>query len=174
MDDRRLKTLYTQETIQARVQELGRQIRDDFPGGPVTCVAVLKSAFIFVADLVRAIDGPVRVEFLGVAPYHGGVRGSGAMQIIQDLTRPLEGQDCVLVKEIVDSPASLDYLVRLVRLKNPRTLKVCALLARENLDPKKVPLDYVGFRIPDEFVVGYGMDLAELYRNLPSIAVYAP
>lgn len=174
MEQKRLKPLLTEEQIHHRVVELGRQIRDDYGGRPITCVAVLKSSFIFIADLVRAIEGPVRCEFLGVTPYHGGTRGSGAMQIIQDLTHPLEGQDCLLVKEIVDSPASLEYLVRTLRLKNPKSLKVCALLAREAPEPIDEPLHYVGFRIPDDFVVGYGMDLAEIYRNLPYIAVYSP
>lgn len=173
MDEKRLHLLISEDDLQGRIRELGRQIRADAGASPITFVAVLKSAFIFVADLVRAVDGPVRVEFLGTSPYSGGSRSSGATQIIQDLTHPVEGQDCVLVKEIVDSPASLDYLVRLVRLKNPRSLKVCALLAREGVQPP-VPLDYVGFRIPDEFVVGYGMDLVELYRNLPHISVYSP
>jgi hypoxanthine phosphoribosyltransferase len=169
-----LQTLISEERIQARVRDLGAKIRSDFPDEPVTLVAVLKGSFLFLADLVRAIPGEVRVEFLGVASYHGGTSSSGVVQITQDLRGGIEGQNCVLVEDIVDTGLTIDYLVRMLQVRGPRALRVATLLDKPDNREIAVELSYVGFTIPDEFVVGYGLDLGELYRNLPYVAVYTP
>ena len=169
-----LKTLISQERIQERIAELGAQIRADFPDEPVTLVAVLKGSFLFLADLVRAVPGEVRVEFLGVASYHGGTSSSGVVQITHDLRAGIEGQNVVLVEDIVDTGLTIDYLVRMLGVRGPRSLRIATLLDKPDNREVDVELHYVGFEIPDEFVVGYGLDLGELYRNLPYVAVYVP
>jgi hypoxanthine phosphoribosyltransferase len=174
MDETRLTTLISEERLQARIRELGQQIREEYGDRTITCIAVLKGSFLFLADLVRAMGGPVRIEFLGVSSYHGGTRSSGAVAITQDLKNPVEGQDCLVVEDIVDTGRTLSYLLRLLQVRNPRSLKICSLLDKPANREVELPVDYAGFVIPDEFVVGYGLDLGELYRNLPYIAVYSP
>ena len=169
-----IRTLLSEEQIQARVKELGARIREDFGDEPITLVAVLKGSFLFVADLMRAIPGEVRVEFLGVASYHGGTSSSGVVQITHDLRHGIEGQNCVLVEDIVDTGLTIDYLVRMLKVRGPRALRVATLLDKPDNREVEVELSYVGFRIPDEFVVGYGLDLGELYRNLPFVGTLAP
>ncbi len=169
-----LRTLISEEQIQARVRELGARIRADFGDEPVTVITVLKGSFLFAADLVRAISGEVRVEFLAVASYHGGTSSSGVVQIIQDLRHGIEGQNVVIVEDIVDTGLTIDYLVRMLKVRGPRALRVATLLDKPDHREVEVELSYVGFTIPDEFVVGYGLDLGELYRNLPYVAVYSP
>ena len=169
-----IRTLISQEQIQARVQELGARIREDFGDEPITLVAVLKGSFLFVADLVRAIPGEVRVEFLGVASYHGGTSSTGVVQLTLDLRHGIEGQNVILVEDIVDTGLTIDYLVRMLKVRGPRALRVATLLDKPDNREVAVELSYVGFTIPDEFVVGYGLDLGELYRGLPYVAVYSP
>ncbi|MFZ5476281.1 MAG: hypoxanthine phosphoribosyltransferase [Myxococcota bacterium] len=169
-----LRTLISEEQIRARTTELGARIRAEFPDEPVTLVAVLKGSFLFLADLVRAIPGEVRVEFLGVASYHGGTSSSGVVQITQDLRATIEGQNVILVEDIVDTGLTIDYLVRMLQVRGPKALRIATLLDKPDNREVEVELHYVGFTIPDEFVVGYGLDLGELYRNLPYVAVYVP
>jgi hypoxanthine phosphoribosyltransferase len=169
-----LRQLISAEQIAARVAELGARIRADHPDQTVTVVAVLKGSFLFVADLVRAIPGDVRVEFLGVASYHGGTSSSGAVQIMQDLRGSIEGHAVVLVEDIVDTGLTMDYLLSTLAVRGPRSVRVASLLDKPGNREIEVKVDYVGFTIPDEFVVGYGLDLGELYRNLPYVAVYVP
>jgi hypoxanthine phosphoribosyltransferase len=169
-----LRTLIPEESIRVRIAELGAQIRAEFPSEPVTLVAVLKGSFLFLADLVRAIPGEVRVEFLGVASYHGGTSSSGVVQITQDLRSSVEGQNVILVEDIVDTGLTIDYLVRMLQVRGPKALRIATLLDKPDNREVEVDLHYVGFSIPDEFVVGYGLDLGELYRNLPYVAVYVP
>lgn len=169
-----LRTLITEDAIRARIAVLGAEIRRDFPDQPITVIGVLKGSFLFLADLVRAIPGEVRVEFLGVASYHGGTSSSGAVQITQDLRSSIEGQACLIVEDIVDTGLTMDYLLRTLQVRGPRALKVASLLDKPTNREIDVAVDYVGFTIPDEFVVGYGLDLGELYRNLPYVAVYQP
>ena len=170
----KLRTLLSTEQIQARIAELGAQIRADFGDEPITLVAVLKGSFLFVADLIRAIPGEVRIEFLGVASYHGGTSSSGVVQITQDLRQGIEGQNVVIVEDIVDTGLTIDYLVRMLQVRGPKSLQVASLLDKPDNREVEVSIRYVGFTIPDEFVVGYGLDLGEQYRNLPYIAVYSP
>ncbi|MED5372388.1 MAG: hypoxanthine phosphoribosyltransferase [Myxococcota bacterium] len=174
MEQERLKTLLDEETLQERVRNLGGEIREVYGDEPITVIAVLKGSFIFVADLVRAIGGDVKVEFLGVSSYHGGTRSSGAVKIVQDLRHPIEGQHVLVVEDIVDTGLTMDYLHRMLQVRGPKSLRVATLLDKPSNREIEVEVDFVGFSIPDEFVVGYGLDLGELYRNLPYIAVYTP
>ncbi len=168
------RVLINEEALQERIATLGREIRSHYGDEPITCIGVLKGSFIFLADLVRVIGGDVRVEFLGVSSYHGGTRSTGVVRITQDLKHPIDGQHCLIVEDIVDTGLTADYLMRLLAVRGPRSLKICSLLDKPGNREIEVPVDFVGFTIPDEFVVGYGLDLNELYRNLPHISVYTP
>ena len=170
----RLSTLIDESSLQARIQELGAQIREEYGDEPITCIGVLKGSFLFMADLVRAIGGPVRCEFLGVSSYQGGTRSTGVVRITHDLKQSVEGQHCLLIEDIVDTGLTMEYLLRMLNLRNPESLKVASLLDKPSNRKVEVEIDYVGFTIPDEFVVGYGLDLQGFYRNLPYIAVYHP
>ena len=174
MDQDRLRALIPEDRLQARIRELGAQIRADYGDRPITCVGVLKGSFIFMADLVRAIGGDLRCEFLGVSSYHGGTRSTGVVRITEDLKNPVEGQDVLIIEDIIDTGLTLDYLLRSLDVRGPASVKVCCLLDKPAHREVELVADYVGFSIPDEFVVGYGLDLGELYRNLPYIAVYTP
>jgi hypoxanthine phosphoribosyltransferase len=174
MDQDRLQVLISEEKIQARVKEMGAEIRAAYGDRVITCIGVLKGSFLFMADLVRAIQGDIRCEFLGVSSYHGGVRSTGVVQITQDLRYPIEGQDVVIIEDIIDTGLTMDYLLRMLRTRGPRSLQVVTLLDKPTRREVSMTADYIGFSIPDEFVVGYGLDLGELYRNLPHIAVYSP
>jgi hypoxanthine phosphoribosyltransferase len=174
MTKNRLDVLIPEESIQARVRELGQEIRSALGDVPITCICVLKGSFIFMADLVRAIGGEVRCEFLGVSSYHGGTRSSGVVKITQDLRAPIEGRHCVVVEDIIDSGLTLNYLLQMLKMRSPASLQTVALLDKPTHREVDVTCDFVGFQIPDEFVVGYGLDLGEYYRNLPYIAVYHP
>lgn len=166
----RLRTLISAEQIQQRVQALGAQIRRDLGSEELTLLCVLKGSFIFTADLARAISGPVNIEFLGVASYGEGTNSTGSVQITHDLTRPIEGKQVVLVEDIVDTGLTLSYLLQILSARKPQSLKVCSLLEKPAGNSPVHP-DYVGFQVGDEFVVGYGLDWGQRYRNLPFIGV---
>ena len=172
--DARLSTLIDESSLQARIRELGAQIREEYGDEPITCIGVLKGSFLFMADLVRAIGGPVRCEFLGVSSYQGGTRSTGVVRITHDLKQSVEGQHCLLIEDIVDTGLTMEYLLRMLNLRNPESLKIASLLDKPSNRKVEVEIDYVGFTIPDEFVVGYGLDLQGFHRNLPYIAVYHP
>lgn len=163
-----MRPLITAEKIQARVRELGARLRADLGPDEITLLCVLKGSFIFTADLARAIEGPVNIEFLGVASYGDGMASSGAVQITHDLTRPIEGRQVVLVEDIVDTGLTLAYLLQILAARRPAALKVCALLEKPS-GKSPVHPDYVGFQVGSEFVVGYGLDWAQRHRNLPFI-----
>lgn len=170
--ERKLEVLIDEQRIAERIRELGAEIRRRYgPDETLTVVAVLKGSFLFLADLVRAIDGPVVVEFLGVSSYHGE-NSTGAVQITHDLRVDIAGKHVVLVEDIVDTGLTLDYLLRLLSARGPASLRVAALLDKPSRRKIEVPVDLVGFAIPDLFVVGYGLDLDQLYRNLPYIGVF--
>jgi hypoxanthine phosphoribosyltransferase len=162
------------DRLQARIEELGKQIRADFGDREITCIGVLKGSFMFMADLVRAIGGDVRCEFLGVSSYQGGTKSTGVVKITRDLSEPIEDQDCIIIEDIIDTGLTMHYLLEMLQVRQPRSLQVCTLLDKPVNREVEMEADYVGFTIPDEFVVGYGLDLGELYRNLPHIAVYTP
>ena len=169
-----LHTLIDEARLAARIRELGAQIREDHGSEAITLVAVLKGSLLFLADLARAIPGDVRIEFLGVSSYHGGTESTGVVRITHDLKAPIEGRHVVLVEDIVDTGRTIDYLRRLLTVRNPASLKVASLLDKPSRREVPVDVEYVGFTIPDAFVIGYGLDLGELYRNLPYVAIYEP
>ena len=160
------------ETLQARIAELGAQITADYAGRAPLLVGVLKGAFMFMADLARAIALPVEFDFMAVSSYGSATKSSGVVRIVKDLDIDLTGRDVLLVEDIIDSGLTLAYLRKNLQARNPASLEVCALLLREGLQQRDPDLKYVGFRIPPDFVIGYGLDVAERYRNLPYIASY--
>jgi hypoxanthine phosphoribosyltransferase len=167
------RVLYSAEVIATRVRELGAQITRDYQGKSLVMLTVLKGSFVFAADLIRCIDLPLRVEFLGVASYGSGTRSTGVVQITQDVTAPIADEDIIVVEDIVDTGLTIDYLLRQLHARSPRSLKVCAFLHKPSRTQVKVNIDYLGFTIQDEYVVGYGLDHAQAYRNLPHLSVLA-
>jgi hypoxanthine phosphoribosyltransferase len=167
----RVVTMLTAEQIQSRVRELGAAITHDYAGRNLVIVCVLKGSFVFAADLTRAINLPLRIDFLGVRSYGADTESSGVVQITQDLSRPIEHDDVLLVEDIVDTGLTVAHLIDLLRTRAPTSIKVCALLHKPARARVQVPLDYLGFTIEDRFVVGYGLDCGERHRNLPYIGV---
>jgi hypoxanthine phosphoribosyltransferase len=157
-----------------RVRQLGEEISRDYADKDLLLIGVLKGAIFFLADLMRAIEVPCEVDFMAVASYGSATDSSGVVRILKDLDAAIEGRDVLIVEDIVDSGLTLQYLLRSLRARNPRTLEICALLTKP--ERRKVELDprYVGFEIPDKFAIGYGLDFAEHYRNLPYVAALAP
>ncbi len=167
----RIHVMISEEQIRARVKELGAQITAEYKDRPLVLVCVLKGSFVFAVDLARAIDLPLRIEFLGVRSYGEGTESSGVVQITQDLSRPIASEDILFVEDIVDTGLTLAHLKDLFRTRQPRSVKVCSLLHKPARARVEVNIDYLGFTIEDKFVVGYGLDVAEKYRNLPFIGV---
>jgi hypoxanthine phosphoribosyltransferase len=169
------KILISEKELQARAAELGQQISADYAGQTPFIIAVLKGAYIFLADLCRYLTVPHQVHFMAISSYGGrATQSSGVVRILMDLTESPEGQDVLIVEDIVDSGNTLDYILRNLRTRNPASIRVCTLLSKPSRREKPVPIDYVGFEIPDEFVIGYGLDFDELYRNLPFVGVLKP
>jgi hypoxanthine phosphoribosyltransferase len=164
------EVLVSEGDLQRRVAELGKQIARDYAGKPLLLVGVLKGAVFFLSDLMRHIDIPVEVDFMAVASYGSATDSSGVVRILKDLDAAIEGRDVLIVEDIVDSGLTLQYLMRNLGSRNPRTLEVCALLVKPARRKVELPTRYVGFEIEDRFVVGYGLDYAERYRNLPFVA----
>jgi hypoxanthine phosphoribosyltransferase len=171
MSQTHVSTMISAEQIAARVQELGAQISQEYADRRLVIVGVLKGSFVFMADLARAISSPLRVEFLGVRSYGEGTSTSGVVQITQDLSKPIEGEDILIVEDIVDTGLTIAHLLELFATRRPASVKVCALLHKPARTKVEVPIHYLGFTIEDRFVVGYGLDWAERYRNLPFIGV---
>jgi hypoxanthine phosphoribosyltransferase len=167
----RIATMLTSEQIAARVRELGAKITEDYAGRNLVLVCVLKGSFVFASDLARTIDLPLRIDFLGTRSYGEGTESSGVVQITQDLSRPIEHEDVLIVEDIVDTGLTIAHLIDLLRTRAPSSVKVCALLHKPARAKVEVRIDYLGFTIEDRFVVGYGLDFAERYRNLPYIGV---
>jgi hypoxanthine phosphoribosyltransferase len=171
MTQTQVSILLSTEQIAERVRELGAQITKDYAGRRLVLVSVLKGSFVFTADLARAIDSNLRIEFLGVRSYGEGTSSSGVVQITQDLSKPIEGEDILIVEDIVDTGLTIAHLLELFHTRHPASIKVCSLLHKPARTKVEVPIDYLGFTIEDRFVVGYGLDWAERYRNLPFIGV---
>src|SRR5438045_9373008 len=165
--------LLTDIQIRQRVRELAADIRRDFPDG-LHLVAVLKGAFVFLADLIRHMPGPVSLDFMAVSSYAKGTTTSGEVRLLKDLDTTLDGKNVVIVEDIVDTGLTLTYLQEILRARNPRTLRTACLLSKPSRRQIDVKAEYIGFSIEDRFVVGYGLDYAEQYRNLPHIAVLEP
>jgi len=168
-----LRVLIPEEKIQARIRELGAQIDADYPGGGVYLVAILKGAFIFLSDLSRAMKTAARIEFVGISSYGRGKTTSGEVKLTKDLDVSVEGHDVIVVEDIVDSGITLSYLLQVFRQRRPKSLRIATFLDKPERRQRPVKVDYVGFQIPDEFVVGYGLDYAEDYRNLRDVCVLA-
>ena len=162
--------LVSAEALQRRVRELGADISRDYAGKPLLLVGVLKGAVFFLSDLMRWITIPVEVDFMAVASYGSATDSSGVVRILKDLDVAIEGRDVVIVEDIVDSGLTLQYLLRNLGSRNPNSLEVCALLTKPERRKVDLPTRYVGFEIPNQFAIGYGLDHAERYRNLPFVA----
>jgi len=163
----------SEEDLQARIRALGREITADYAGRAPLLVGVLKGAFMFMSDLARAIDLPVEFDFMAVSSYGHSTRSSGVVRIVKDLDLDLADRDVIIVEDIIDSGLTLNYLRRNLLARNPASLEVCALLVRENHRMDGSILRYEGFRVPSDFLVGYGLDVNERFRNLPDIRVVA-
>jgi hypoxanthine phosphoribosyltransferase len=166
-----LRVLISAERIQARIQEMGAEIDRDYPQGPVYLIAILKGACIFLADLARAMKTPARIEFIGISSYGKGKTSSGEVRLTKDLDVSIEGYDVLVVEDIVDSGVTLTYLMKVLEQRKPKSLRIATLLDKPERRQRPVKVDYVGFQIPDEFVVGYGLDYGEDYRNLKDVCV---
>ena len=167
--------LLTEAEIQAKIAELGSRIGADYQNRPLTLVSVLKGSLPFMADLMRAIPVPVRIDLMEVSSYGGSAtESSGLVRILKDLSATIEGEDVLIVEDIIDTGLTLNYLIRYLRGKNPKSLRICTLLDKPARRLVDIPVDYVGFTIPDQFVVGYGLDYREYYRNLRFVGVLRP
>lgn len=168
------RVLFTDEEIQARVKEMGAQITADYQGQSLLVVSVLRGAAIFMADLVRAIDLPVEMDYMAVSSYGNGAKSSGVVQILKDTTSSLEGRHVIIAEDILDSGLTLEFLIENFELRNPASVEVATLLRKDVKPQADVNCRYIGFECPNEFIVGYGLDYAERYRNLPYIGVLKP
>jgi hypoxanthine phosphoribosyltransferase len=165
------ETLVEADRLAARVRELGEQISADYAGRDLLLVGVLKGAVFFLSDLMRHLDVPCEVDFMAVASYGSSTDSSGVVRILKDLDVSIEGRDVLIVEDIVDSGLTLSYLLRAMRARDPASLEVCALLTKPERIKVDLPIRYTGFEIPNRFVIGYGLDYAEKFRNLPFVAV---
>jgi len=172
-DLRLVEILLSEAQIQKRVAEMALEIRRDFPGD-LHVIAVLKGAFIFLSDLIRHMPGHVSTDFMAVSSYAAGTTTSGEVRMLKDLDTALDGRNVVIVEDIVDTGLTLTYLQQILRRRHPKSLRTACLLSKPSRRKVDVPVEYVGFTIEDRFVVGYGLDFAEQYRNLPHIAVLEP
>jgi hypoxanthine phosphoribosyltransferase len=166
-----LRVLIPAEKIQERVVELAAQIDRDYPTGPVSLVGVLKGACMFIADLARAMKTSVRLEFVVIASYGKGKTSSGEARLIKDLDHPIEGFDVIVIEDIVDTGITLTYLMQILRQRNPKSLRIASLLDKPSRRQRPADVDYLGFEVPDQFLVGYGLDYAEDYRNLRDVCI---
>ncbi len=160
------KPLFDEKQIADRIKEIGAQITKDFNGEELVCVGVLKGSFVFLADLIRAIDLPCKVEFIGVASYEG-TESTGHVRLTHDLAADVEGRNVLLVEDIIDTGRTIDYLLETLKVRGPKQIKVATFLSKPESHVMDAPVDYVGFEISREFVIGYGLDLDQYYRNLP-------
>ena len=166
--------LISEERIRCKVEELGMQITHDYQGKDLLLLGTLKGAVPFIADLARAIDLPLELDYMAVASYGNSTQSSGIVRIVKDLEGPVDQKHVLVVEDIIDSGLTLHYLVDLIKRRNPLSLHLCSLLTKERKRTRNVKIDYLGFTIPDRFVVGYGLDYAQRYRNLPYIGILKP
>ena len=171
LDDAVAEILVDEDALRTRVQELGEEISNDYAGRDLLLVGVLKGAVFFMADLMRALTVPCEVDFMAISSYGAASDSSGVVRILKDLDIPLEGRNVLVVEDIIDSGLTLSYLMRNLKAREPASLDVCALLTKPARREIDIPVRYVGFEIPNKFVVGYGLDFGERYRNLPYVGV---
>ena len=169
-----LEVLLSEDEIRAKVKELGAQISKDYAGKKPFFLGVLKGCFVFMADLLRCIDLPCNMDFMAVSSYGGGTSSTGAVRITKDLSRDIEGLDVIIVEDILDSGVTLSYLKGFLAARNPASVRIVTLLDKPARRKADIAADYCGFTVPDEFVVGYGLDFAEAYRNLPYVGILKP
>jgi hypoxanthine phosphoribosyltransferase len=166
-----VSVMIDERKLQARIRELGEQITREYRGKNLTLLGILKGSVFFASDLARAIDLPLTMEFLGVSSYQGGTETTGEVRITSDVTKPMAGHDLLVVEDIIDTGLTMKFLLENLRARQPASVKVCSLLEKPSRAKTRVEIDYKGFVIDDQFVVGYGLDYAEKYRNLPFIGV---
>jgi hypoxanthine phosphoribosyltransferase len=164
----------TEERIRERIAEIGAQISGDYGDEPVLMIAVLRGAALFIADLSRQISSPIEIDFMAVSSYGSSTKSSGVVRIIKDLEEDIEGRHVLVVEDILDTGLTLKYLLKNLASRKPKSLEVCTLLSKDGKQRVPISCKYIGFEVPDEFVVGYGLDYAERYRNLPYIGVLKP
>lgn len=167
----KIEVLLSREQVDARIRELGEQLNRDYEGRRLHLICILKGGVFFMTELSKYISVPVTIDFMSVSSYGDEMVSSGRVKIVKDLDESLEGKDVMIVEDIIDSGRTLSYLLDLLKNRNPASIKLCTLLDKPERRVTDVPVDYVGFQIPDEFVVGYGLDYKQLYRNLPYIGV---
>lgn len=166
--------LYTEEEIEKKVVEIARKITDDYKGEKILVVGILKGAFIFMADLVRKLDLPVELDFMSVSSYGVSTQSSGEVRIMKDLDYSIEGKNVLIVEDIVDTGLTLEYITEILKKRGTKTVKICCLLDKPSRRKSSIILDYVGYSIPDKFVVGYGLDYAGQYRSYPAVCILKP
>ena len=168
------KVLISEEEIREKVAEIGARISEDYAGKNLLMVGILKGSVVFMADLMRAVTTHARIDFMSVSSYGSGTKSSGVVKIVKDLDNNVEGYDLLLVEDILDSGNTLSYLLKILEHRHPASIRLCTLLDKPDRRVKPVEVHYSGFTIPDAFVVGYGLDYAEKYRNLPYIGILKP
>lgn len=166
-----VRVMLAEEEVDAKIQEIGDRISKDYAGKQVHLICVLKGGIFFLCELAKRITIPVSLDFMSVSSYGGGTESSGIVKIIKDLDEPLKDKEVIVIEDIVDSGRTLSYLMEMLKKREPKSLRICTLLDKPDRRVVNVPVDYTGFEIPDEFVVGYGLDYDQRYRNLPYIGV---
>jgi len=161
--------LLKKSEIKKGVKRLAQQLNDDYRERSPVIICILKGAFVFLADLIRELEIPLKIDFLFVSSYHGSTRTSGVVKIVKDISIDIEGEDVLLVEDVVDTGLTLSYIINFLIRKNPKSLKICSLLEKKIRREKKIKIDYCGFLIPNRYVIGYGLDFCEKFRNLPDI-----
>ena len=174
MQDDVAQVLITEEELQKRIAELGKQISKDYAGKRPILVCVLKGGILFLSDLMRHITVPHEIDFMAISSYGSGTESSGVVRILKDLDANISGRHVLIIEDIIDTGHTLDYILRNLRTRDPASLRICALLSKAERRELDVPVEYTGFEIPNEFVIGYGLDFAEIYRNLRYIGVLKP
>ena len=169
-----LRVLLSEDEIREKVRELGGKITADYKNSNLMLVTVLKGAVVFLADLMRQIDVPAEIDFMVVSSYGSGVKSSGVVKIVKDLDVPLAGKDILIVEDILDSGLTLSYIKELLESRGPRSIRIATLLDKPSRRKVDLQADYIGFSVPDEFVIGYGLDYDETYRNLPYLGILKP
>lgn len=170
----KVEVLYSREELQRKVAEMGKQITNDYKGQELLVVGILKGAFIFMADLVREINIPLEIDFMDVSSYGLSTSSSGEVRIVKDLEYSINDKDVLIVEDIVDTGLTLKYITGVLKNRNPRSVKICCLLDKPSKRKADIAPDYIGYSIPDKFVVGYGLDYAEQYRNYPEVYILKP
>lgn len=168
------KIMIGEEELKGRIKELGKQITEDYSGSDLLLVGVLKGCMLFLSDLSREIDLPLTMDFMVVSSYGAATKSSGVVRIIKDLEADITNKNVLIVEDIIDTGLTLSYLVEMLKSRNPKSVRVCSLLDKPERRKADIDVAYTGFSIPDEFVIGYGLDYAEVYRNLPFVGVLKP